>query len=187
MFYKPKFCCSCGEKIERIDWKLSTSRRFCEFCEIEHKPYDLIPRFIVGFALLVGVFGFGSYLQKANSDLNSLEKPFEGSSKSRRTLISESRQPGLTNQDTRTPDNSNVHDRASVVSATTDGSSLAVSEKEQLKKRTITSNEPVFFCGALTKKGNPCSRRVKSKERCWQHSGRQSVVSAVKRFKEPGS
>lgn len=186
MFYKPKFCCSCGERIERIDWKLSTSRRFCEFCEIEHKPYDLIPRFVVGFALLVGVLGFGSYLQKANPELNASVKPLESSSNARRTLISDSRQPGVTNPEKRAPDKADVHDRV-VLPATTDGSLMAGSEKEQLKKRPTTSDDLAFYCGALTKKGKPCSRRVKSKERCWQHSGRQSIVSAVKSFEEPGS
>jgi hypothetical protein len=30
-----------------------------------------------------------------------------------------------------------------------------------------------FFCGALTKKGTPCSRKVKSRgSRCYQHEGR---------------
>src|SRR6185369_586604 len=32
--------------------------------------------------------------------------------------------------------------------------------------------KPVYLCGAPTKKGTPCKRRVKSPgARCWQHQG----------------
>jgi len=37
--------------------------------------------------------------------------------------------------------------------------------------------EPVYYCGAATKKGTPCSRRVKRPgERCWQHTGMPSMA-----------
>lgn len=40
-------------------------------------------------------------------------------------------------------------------------------------KRAERMSEPpaLYFCGAITKKGTPCSRRVKSPGRCWQHIG----------------
>lgn len=31
--------------------------------------------------------------------------------------------------------------------------------------------EQVYICGARTKKGKPCSRRVHGPVRCWQHKG----------------
>jgi hypothetical protein len=31
--------------------------------------------------------------------------------------------------------------------------------------------EQVYICGARTKKGTPCSRRVSGPVRCWQHKG----------------
>jgi hypothetical protein len=36
-----------------------------------------------------------------------------------------------------------------------------------------------YFCGAVTKKGTPCSRRVKAPGRCWQHAGQPESVSEV--------
>ncbi|HSK62741.1 MAG TPA: hypothetical protein VK893_02835 [Pyrinomonadaceae bacterium] len=33
--------------------------------------------------------------------------------------------------------------------------------------------EKVYTCGARTKKGTPCSRRVSGPVRCWQHKGLQ--------------
>jgi len=35
----------------------------------------------------------------------------------------------------------------------------------------ITVEEKVYTCGARTKKGTPCSRRVQGPVRCWQHKG----------------
>ena len=41
-----------------------------------------------------------------------------------------------------------------------------------------SSTETVYFCGAMTKKGTSCTRRVRVKGRCWQHTG-QPVASEV--------
>src|SRR5436190_3400953 len=72
MFYRPAFCCNCGEKIQREEWRLWTSRRFCALCETEHKGIDLIPRAVVLIGLLLTVFGFGSYLRRTG---NPAENP----------------------------------------------------------------------------------------------------------------
>lgn len=43
------------------------------------------------------------------------------------------------------------------------------------------ANAPVYLCGARTKKGKPCSRRVSAEgERCWQHQGKRSMMRAVR-------
>jgi hypothetical protein len=36
--------------------------------------------------------------------------------------------------------------------------------------------EEVYLCGARTKKGTPCSRRVHGPVRCWQHQGRPAML-----------
>jgi hypothetical protein len=40
--------------------------------------------------------------------------------------------------------------------------------------------EAVYICGARTKKGTPCSRRVHQPARCWQHKGMPAMISAEK-------
>ena len=60
MLYKPNFCCNCGEKIERIEWNLLTSRRFCAVCSAEHRRHDYFPRVAVTAGALAVMFGFGS-------------------------------------------------------------------------------------------------------------------------------
>ena len=38
--------------------------------------------------------------------------------------------------------------------------------------------EPVYFCGAQTKKGTACSRRVKGNARCFQHAGMPAMLTS---------
>ena len=40
--------------------------------------------------------------------------------------------------------------------------------------------EAVYICGARTKKGTPCSRRVHQPARCWQHKGMKAILPAEK-------
>jgi hypothetical protein len=38
------------------------------------------------------------------------------------------------------------------------------------------SAETVSICGAMTKKGTPCQRRVHGTGRCWQHQGMPAAI-----------
>jgi len=44
----------------------------------------------------------------------------------------------------------------------------------------ISTSEAVFICGARTKKGTPCSRRVHGPVRCWQHKGMPAMLTQDK-------
>jgi hypothetical protein len=49
---------------------------------------------------------------------------------------------------------------------------------------TVTADD-VYICGARTKKGTPCSRRVHGPVRCWQHKGASAMLPQEKlRIKE---
>jgi hypothetical protein len=43
-----------------------------------------------------------------------------------------------------------------------------------------TATDDVYLCGARTKKGSPCSRRVHGPVRCWQHKGMPAMLPADK-------
>jgi hypothetical protein len=46
---------------------------------------------------------------------------------------------------------------------------------------SLTTDEPGYICGARTKKGTPCRRRVHvAGERCYQHKGMAAMVSLDK-------
>ncbi len=176
MFYTPKFCCNCGEKIERIDWKLWTSRRFCDVCAIEKQGYELLPRAIVGIALLFGIFGIGSYLYEKSPASKSVQNTV-ASHDAKRVVDESKRQP--TQSDPRHSEVGNSEAQV-IQPQTADNKALKVS-KEQPRIRGAASDEAVFFCGAMTKKGKPCSRRVKvANERCWQHAGQPLAAPAPK-------
>ena len=177
MFYKPKFCCNCGEKIERADWRLWTSRRFCDVCEIEQKGHELLPRVIVTTAVLFGIFGVGSYFQ--GQDAATVKTGVVIPSGSRRTVAMESKQqPIKAGPDTVGLDIGRGDLNGVTVSAAEPR--VVLPSKEQPGIRKIASDEPIHFCGAMTKKGKPCSRRVKSNERCWQHAGQPSAAAERK-------
>jgi hypothetical protein len=40
--------------------------------------------------------------------------------------------------------------------------------------------EETYICGARTKKGTPCSRRVRGPVRCWQHKGAKAMLPVEK-------
>lgn len=164
MFFRPKFCANCGEKIERVDWGPFTSRRFCPVCESEFKGQDLIPRAIVGFGVLAGVFGFGSYLKSGpvtETRVAKLQQPVTAAS------VEQS-----ANVPTNIPEASNSAPMSKTVAALP-----IVAQPPKAKPET---QESQYFCGAETKKGTPCSRRVKGNVRCFQHAGMPAMLPADK-------
>jgi len=60
---------------------------------------------------------------------------------------------------------------------------LNLNGKGHIPNSTIASapDGPVYICGARTKKGTPCRRRVQvAGERCFQHKGREAMVPLEK-------
>ncbi len=166
MFYHPHFCCHCGEKIVRARWTPLTSRRFCEFCAIEQKQHDLIPRAAAVIILLFGAAGLTAYLG--------------GGSTSRETATAKIRPPKNESVPTagllHPPGSTRPNVSPSLV--TTAGppqSETPASNTKQLGGQRNSSTEPVYHCGAMTKKGTPCTRRVKLPGRCWQHPGQPAM------------
>ena len=45
---------------------------------------------------------------------------------------------------------------------------------------TLLAEEVVYICGARTRKGTPCSRRVHQPVRCWQHKGMKAMLPEEK-------
>ena len=172
MFFRPNFCANCGEKIERSDWGIFTSRRFCPVCESEFKGQDLIPRFIVGVGLLACVFGFGSYFKSGAAATNQLAiRPTARASE-------QSTPANLTNQQ---PVNVKpVAPSALEVQSSMPQTMAALPPSNNLSAQKPEMAEPKYFCGAETKKGTPCTRRVKGNTRCFQHKGMPAMVPPEK-------
>jgi hypothetical protein len=173
MLYKPNFCCNCGEKIERKDWTVFTSRRFCGVCETEFKGVDYLPRAVTALAaitLLVGAAGLFRSDRKlpasAGIDMTQ-QRRFVSTNKTPDQNLAISTDEGKTNKLLQNTPQQNIP------------TSQAIPDANSLQRQPAqkTSTEAVYFCGALTKKGTPCTRRVKTKgARCFQHVGQPSAV-----------
>lgn len=166
VLYRPNFCCNCGEKIERVDWNLLTSRRFCDVCAVENRKYDYAPRIAILCGVLAAVFGLGAIFGGRNS-----EQPASGGGDPRSegmkfvknvSTASAKPQSDLVETNTAKP-------------LETQKSALA-QQNSPIRASESRPEQIVYFCGALTKKGTPCTRKVKKKgERCWQHLGMPSA------------
>lgn len=160
MLYRPNFCCNCGEKIERIEWNLLTSRRFCVVCSTENRAHDIAPRLAVVAGALALMFGFGSLWTGSG---RAEPKAIESSVEIRSALPATGpAQPAGKLDETRL-EAVPASNEQSAEQARAGSTVSAVADK----------NSDKYFCGALTKKGTPCSRKVKAKGlRCFQHEGR---------------
>ena len=167
MLYKPKYCSNCGEMIERTDWHFWTSRRFCQTCEIELKFYEWIPQISLFAGVLLAMFGVGGYLNSGarqsavSSNINST-KPIQ-----------------IVSNQTQAANSANVQTLSALPKQTTQAAPVQKTEVVKNAPKASTEDaaeEAVYFCGAETKKGTPCSRRVKGGGRCWQHEGREAML-----------
>jgi hypothetical protein len=157
--YKPNFCCNCGEKIERLDWPFWSGRRFCELCETDYWLYDATPLLAAGVIALLGVLGFAGLFRAENRvDVQATRREVGAAA----TLPSP--QAGSKPSDPVTQ---------SAVSPTSQLQGPATAPLPDTSKANEKPvKQAVFTCGAMTKKGTACTRRVKiAGERCWQHRG----------------
>lgn len=184
MPYRPKYCCQCGEEIERFEWKIWTSRRFCQFCETEVGHYDWLPRIALGTGIFLSIIGLGNYLAAPERSFSSgpprppVGRPFAPPE----PVDADGRTPSPVGRaETVAPkqraDPSFGHQKEASVAAGTPDKRTPPGEAVV---RQNAADEPVYLCGAETKKGTPCSRRIRGGGRCWQHTGRNAMLSDEK-------
>lgn len=176
MPYKPKFCCQCGEKIDRIDWKPWTSRRFCELCETELGIYEKLQLGLVGIGLLFGLFGIGIYLQKPGTQLNVAANQITASN-IKKDVAPPPKTVAQVSTNTAVQPLTQANNSAQQTKLAQLSTALKTNSPES---QQIESVEKVYFCGAPTKKGTLCSRRVKNGGRCWQHQGQEALLPQEK-------
>ncbi len=181
MFYKPKYCCNCGEKIERVKWNLTASRRFCQLCETEFYSQEWSPRIAVALGLILGIVGIGGYFQKSEKPLKiaagSLSKssPLKKESSNQMPNVSAAAISNV-QASAQSPANSVEARRGQMLVS----SPPAKNAQPGAAQKQPNSDETVYFCGAATKKSTACSRRVKGGGRCFQHVGQPPILPPEK-------
>jgi len=173
MFYTPKFCSNCGEKIERANKSFTDSRQFCDVCKHDFVLQRALPLAFAGLMAIVGIFGIGSYWRSGETPLNVSTRQFTANS---------GKNPA--NNASQVSSNSSVQQIAQANNVQTNKPQTAnLTIKGQVKQTDtapLAAKETVYFCGAPTKKGTPCSRRVKGGGRCWQHKGQSALLPPEK-------
>src|SRR6185295_14029071 len=151
--YRPNFCSECGAKIIRLHWYPWTSRRFCSACSHRLRKERLTLPIVVSLLL----FGVGLGIGRA---AKSQDAPL---------IIERTADPLPAD-----------HTSATTVETVSDNSKMTVSGDISNEVKQPGSGENVYICGARTKKGKPCSRRLPEPVRCWQHKGMPAMLPPEK-------
>ena len=149
--YKPNFCAECGSKLLRLRWHFWTSRRFCERCSRRLRKARLKSALLQALALVSVGYIAGRLRRPVPSPL---------------IIVRRSDSP-LQDRDSARP----------ALRASTNESGVTVTERSNSSPPV---EEAVYLCGARTKKGTPCSRRVHGPVRCWQHKGMPAMLPQEK-------
>ena len=160
--YRPNFCCECGERVARARWRVWTSRRFCDACVRRFGRKRLVVPLLISASLAccfllgraTGKQAPAAVFERGALDLTRLPAP-------------DSARTRETRRDTQT-------NSAPTKPEPTYGPDGTANE------RPTDPAEVVYICGARTKKGTPCSRRVRAPGRCWQHRGMPAILPPSK-------
>lgn len=149
--HRPNFCVECGERLTRKGWRAWFGGRFCGRCAGRLGNYPLARWLTMVVVIACSAFALGRYLRPAAPPL----------------IIQRAANSPLSDLPVNPDSVTNV---AGSGSASRQGASNAG-----------TVDDPVYLCGARTKKGTPCRRRVHfAGERCYQHKGMPAMVPLEK-------
>ena len=158
--YRPNFCAECGAQVIRTRWRLWTSRRFCDACARRFRKLRILSP-LIACGVLLG-FGFiaGRLARPAPAPL----------------IVEKGQKPALLlkTQQSDVADSKPANESGAPKAGTVYGPDGTAAE------RPTDPNEVVSICGARTKKGTPCSRRVRGTGRCWQHKGLPAMLPPEK-------
>ncbi len=148
--YRPNFCGECGARLARKGWRVWLHGSVCDTCACRLGKSIWTKSLIVGVMIAFVAFAFGRYLRPAPPPL----------------IIQRVANSPLSDL----PENPN--DSAS---ATTQ-KHIDLS-RQDAAPATVSTDDAVYICGAGTKKGTPCHRRVHfAGERCFQHKGMPAIL-----------
>jgi len=155
---RPNFCVECGERLARKGWAARLGRRYCDRCTHRLGTVAAFRPIIVVTLIAIAAFAFGRYNRPAPPPL----------------IIQR-------------PANSPLSDSPVKFGRAARANSSRDYQSNQSSAALVT-NEEGYICGARTRKGTPCRRRVHvAGERCFQHKGLAAMVPLEKLIIKPTS
>ena len=150
--YAANFCIECGGRLSHGSWRERLRGSLCEHCAERRGASRHWRPAVAIAAIAVAGFAVGRYLRPPPPPLII----------QRTATAALSELPVKPNQTS--------------VSATP-----AVKANANADADVLTADDAVYICGARTKKGTPCQRRVHAAgERCFQHKGMPSSLPLSK-------
>ena len=176
MRYKPNFCCQCGEKIERPNPSFTDSKMFCDVCKHDFVLPRAAPVVFAGLMLMVGLFGIGGLWRGGEKTAAIATRQFAANPPAASKNAANNASQVSSNQ------NAPPASQKNSVQTNAPGAANLITDRppKQIETSPAVLDEAVYFCGAMTKKGTPCSRRVKGGGRCWQHKGEAAMLPPEK-------
>lgn len=145
------FCAECGAHLKRKGWRAWLKRNLCEDCA-RRLGRNLSRPLIVLSIVVIAAFALGRYLRPAPPPL----------------VIQRAANSPLSDL----PLNSN--DQAKAPKSSVESSQNSADRQTLIPGST---DDVLYICGARTKKGTPCHRRVHfAGERCYQHKGMPAIL-----------
>lgn len=154
--YRPHFCAECGERVERTRWRFWHSRHFCPKCSRRFRKGQIVSRLLASVCL----FLLGLLMGRA-ARVPAPPLLVERTEMQPLTSHAEEEQPPQASPASLSP---------------APQPEQAYAPDGTRGERPTDPNEIVSICGARTKKGTPCQRRVRGTGRCWQHKGLPAII-----------
>ena len=168
--YRPNFCSECGAKILRLHWRLWSSRRFCDDCAPRlRKQRWTTPLVTVVVLLCIGMIA-GRAGRPAPPPL-IIERPANSS------LFNDD---GDNDEESDSRSGHRENSPGEGNSSNSDQGDSSDDQQDSSGSESSAVEEMAYTCGARTKKGAPCSRRVYGPVRCWQHKGKRAMLPLEK-------
>jgi hypothetical protein len=182
MFYKPRYCTECGSELQDYGESFWLRSKFCEICKPNFKTGEFFSRFGgVGLAAIAAIFGVGTLLRQpvekplnlAKTEISNIAPAAKPTQKIENVLPNKVVQPKQVD--------ANQQVALLLKQPETQSAKQTFDKKTQQSVQELSQSfvpEVVYMCGAKTKKGTPCSRKVKGSVRCWQHLGQEAMLPA---------
>jgi hypothetical protein len=186
MFYRAKYCAECASELPDYGESFWQRSGFCEVCKPNFKKVELVSRFGgIAVAAVATVFGIGTLLQKPQeaplnvtkveiASVASVQKPAQ---KVENNQPNSAAQPKKVEASQPVALSSKQAETQTLKQLPQQPFDKKVQQNVQEVQQTFVQ-EIVYACGAKTKKGSPCSRKVKGNVRCWQHLGQEAMLPA---------